>query len=71
MRTLVAVLIGLVAGFFTGIVIDQIIGVIGLLASDDGPSGFRFLPLVLAVVGAVVAVLIDRSRQRRGAPPRS
>lgn len=68
MRTLVAVLIGLVAGFFAGIVVDQIIGVIGLLTSDE-PGGFRFLPVVLAVVGAVVAVLIDRQRQRRGTPP--
>ncbi|WDZ82148.1 DUF5957 family protein [Micromonospora cathayae] len=70
MRTLVAVLIGLVAGFFAGIVLDQVIGVIGLLTSDDGPTGFRFLPLVLAAVGAVVAVLVDRSRQRGGNPPR-
>lgn len=69
MRTLLAVVIGLVAGFFAGIVVDQIIGVIGLLTSGD-PAGFRFLPLVLAAVGAVGAVLVDRQRQRRAAPPR-
>ncbi|MFE0592862.1 DUF5957 family protein [Micromonospora echinospora] len=65
MRTLVAVLIGLVAGFFTGLVIDQIIGVVGLLTSGD-PGGFRFLPVVLAALGAVVAVLVAR---RRTTPP--
>lgn len=70
MRTLAAVLIGLVAGFFAGIAVDQVVGVVGLLTSGD-PGGFRFVPLVLAVVGAVVAVLVDRQRQRRGAPPRS
>ncbi|XTZ15586.1 DUF5957 family protein [Micromonospora echinospora] len=64
MRTLVAVLIGLVAGFFTGLVIDQVVGVVGLLTSGD-PGGFRFLPVVLAVLGAVVAVLVAR----RTAPP--
>ncbi|BCL16751.1 hypothetical protein GCM10017556_44900 [Micromonospora sagamiensis] len=69
MRTLVAVLIGLVAGFLAGLVVDQIIGVVGLLTSGD-PGGFRFLPLVLAAVGAVVAVVVDRQRQRRSAPPR-
>lgn len=69
MRTLVAVLIGLVAGFFAGIVVDQVIGVIGLLTSGD-PGGFRFLPLVLAAVGAVVAVVVERQRQQKGSPPR-
>ncbi|SCL30327.1 hypothetical protein GA0074694_5661 [Micromonospora inyonensis] len=69
MRTLVAVLIGLVAGFFAGLVVDQIIGVVGLLTSGD-PGGFRFLPVVLAAVGAVVAVVVDRQRQHRSAPPR-
>nr|ADB23400.1 unknown protein [Micromonospora echinospora subsp. challisensis] len=69
MRTLVAILIGLVAGFFAGLVVDQIIGVIGLLTSGD-LGGFRFLPLVLAAVGAVVAVVVDRQRQHRNAPPR-
>ncbi|SCL31501.1 hypothetical protein GA0074692_3125 [Micromonospora pallida] len=69
MRTLVAVVIGLVAGFFAGIVIDQIIGVIGLLTTGD-LGGFRYLPLVLAVVGAVVAVLIERRMQRGGTPRR-
>ncbi|MFB9546161.1 DUF5957 family protein [Micromonospora sagamiensis] len=64
-----AVLIGLVAGFLAGLVVDQIIGVVGLLTSGD-PGGFRFLPLVLAAVGAVVAVVVDRQRQRRSAPPR-
>jgi uncharacterized membrane protein YeaQ/YmgE (transglycosylase-associated protein family) len=69
MRTLVAVLIGLVAGFFAGIVIDQIIGVIGLLSTGE-VGGFRYLPLVLAAVGAVVAVLIERRMSRGGTPPR-
>lgn len=66
MRTLVAVLIGLVAGFIAGLVLDQIFGVIGMVTSGS-PGGFRFLPVVLAIVGAVIAVVVDR---RRGASRR-
>jgi uncharacterized protein DUF5957 len=44
MRTAGQVVLGLVAGFFAGLVISEIIGIVGVLAFDHA-VGFRYLPL--------------------------
>jgi hypothetical protein len=43
MRTAGQVVLGLVAGFFAGLVISEIIGIVGVLAFDRA-VGFRYLP---------------------------
>jgi hypothetical protein len=61
MRTAGHVVLGLVAGFFAGLVLSEIIGILGFLAFDRA-VGFRYLPLATGLAGAVVAALVRRRR---------
>ncbi|WP_017575880.1 DUF5957 family protein [Nocardiopsis kunsanensis] len=62
MRMALGAVFGLVGGFFLGMVLDQVIGIIGFLFFD-GPVHFRGLPVILAVVGIAAGVfLASRSR---------
>lgn len=70
MRAFVVALLGVIGGFVGGIVLAELIGMVGL-ALFDGVSELsfvKFLPFVLAVVGGVAAPVIDaRARRRMGA----
>jgi hypothetical protein len=61
--------IGLVAGFAAGIVLSDLIGVVGVLVFDRH-AGIRFLPIYLAVAFAILAPVLDvldrRARSRSG-----
>ncbi len=59
MRTGFLVIVGLIAGFLAGILLSALIGLVSLLLFDDA-TGIRFLPLYLAILGAVVAPLLVR-----------
>ncbi len=59
MRMLIVVLLGLAGGFLAGIVISQIVGIIGVLVFHQ-TVGIKFLPLYTAIVGAIAAPLIMR-----------
>ncbi len=59
MRTGFVVIVGLIAGFFAGILLSALIGLVSLLLFDDA-TGIRFLPLYLAILGAVVAPAVAR-----------
>jgi hypothetical protein len=61
MRTAGQVVLGLVAGFFAGLVISEIIGIVGVLAFDRA-VGLRYHPLATGGGGAVVAALVQRRR---------
>lgn len=64
MRLVLAAVGGLIGGFFLGLVLDQVIGVVGVLAFD-GPFHVRGLPLILALVGCAAGLfLASRSRPR-------
>jgi fructose-specific phosphotransferase system IIC component len=69
MRTVVVTVLGLIGGFLAGIVVSEIIGIIGFLLFDS-VIGFRFLPVISALVAGVAAVVINR-RARRTGPPAS
>lgn len=64
MRTGFVVFVGLITGFLAGILLSALIGLVSLLIFDDA-TGIRFLPLYLAIQGAVVAPLVAR-RVRSG-----
>ena len=64
MRTLVVIVLGMVAGFLGGIVLNELFAMLGLLVVDDVGQlrGLRWLPGVLAVAGAIVGPVIDGRR---------
>jgi Family of unknown function (DUF5957) len=59
MRTVALAVAGLVAGFVAGIVVSEVVGIVGVLAFDRA-VGIRYLPIGLAVAGAVAAPLAVR-----------
>lgn len=66
MRTLTLVVLGMVAGFLGGILLAELVGVVGLLLLG-GVAQLRFLrylPFVLALAGAVVGPVVDARRPR-------
>ncbi len=64
MRTALAVAIGLIAGLVTGIVLSEIIGIIGVVVLSRA-VGVKYLPIYLAVAFAVAAPVVH-ARIRRG-----
>lgn len=52
MRMLIAILLGLAGGFLAGIVISQIVGIVGLLVFHQA-IGIKFLPIYTAIIGAI------------------
>ena len=59
MRMLIAVLLGLAGGFLAGIVISQLVGIVGVLVFHQA-IGIKFLPIYTAIVGAIAAPLLAK-----------
>jgi putative tricarboxylic transport membrane protein len=64
MRSVALITLGLVGGFFVGIVLSEIIGVIGYLAFGRA-VGIKFLALYLAAACAILAPIVDTASRRR------
>ena len=64
MRAVVVAVVALVGGFLAGIVLSEVIGVVGLLGFED-VVGIKFLPVVTALVAAAAAVVVSLRAQRR------
>jgi hypothetical protein len=64
MRVLIALVVGVIGGFALGLVIAQVIAVVGLLLFDQ-LVGIKFLPIYLAIAGAVIAPLVEAHNRRR------
>ena len=64
MRAVVVAVVALVGGFLAGIVLSEVIGVVGLLVFED-VVGIKFLPVVTALVAAAAAVVVSLRAQRR------
>ena len=62
MRTLSLLLISIIGGLFLGLLLSEIIGILGYLLLGRA-VGIRFLPVLLALVAAG-GVLISRRRKR-------
>jgi hypothetical protein len=65
MRTVT--MVALVGGFFAGIVLSEIIGIAGFLLFGS-IVGFKFLPIVSALVAGGAAVVVNLLRDA-GQPP--
>jgi uncharacterized protein YacL len=64
MKTAVVTVLAVVGGLVAGLVLSEIIGIIGMLVFGT-PAGIKFLPVYLALACAVAApVLYRRSRRR-------
>jgi Family of unknown function (DUF5957) len=68
MRTVITTVLALIGGFFVGIVLSEIIGIVGFLLFDS-LVGFRFLPVVSAVAAAGAAIAVNLRARRRSALP--
>jgi hypothetical protein len=64
MKTARLAVLAAVAGFITGIVLSEVIGILGVLLFDRA-IGIKYLPVYLALAGAVGLPVLAR-RQRRG-----
>jgi hypothetical protein len=64
MRAVVVAVVALIGGFLAGIVLSEVIGVVGLLVFED-VVGIKFLPVVTALVAAAAAVVVNLRAQRR------
>jgi hypothetical protein len=64
MKAVAAMLVGLITGFIAGIVLSEIIGIVGF-ALTQRPVGIKYLPIYLAIAFAVAAPVV-RARIRRG-----
>jgi len=62
MGTVVRLLLGFVTGFLAGVLLSEMIGIVGMLAFDRA-LGIKYLPVATGLVAAAVAAL-SRSRQR-------
>jgi len=67
MRSLLIVLLGLVGGFVGGIVISEALALSALALFGGHPvlSVLRFLPFVLAIIGAAFAYSTAQKRSKR------
>lgn len=58
------VLVAVVCGFMSGVLLSEVIGIVGYLAFHR-PVGIKFLPVYLAgASGALTLILLLRSRRR-------
>jgi hypothetical protein len=67
MKTVGVTVLAIVGGLVAGLVLAEIIGIVGMLAFDTA-IGFKFLPVYLAIGCAVAAPLLYQ-RSRRRSPP--
>lgn len=64
MRIVIALVVGLAGGFLLGLVLSQLIAIGGLLLVHQ-PLGIKFLPIYLAITGAVIAPIVATRNRRR------
>jgi hypothetical protein len=62
--TVAITLLALVGGFLAGIVVSELIGIIGWLAFHS-PVGFKLVPVVAALAAAGAAVVVNLRARRR------
>jgi Family of unknown function (DUF5957) len=67
MRTAGVIVLAAVGGLLAGLVLSGIIGIIGMLVFGTA-VGLKFLPVYLAIAGAVAAPLLYRRSRRRSRP---
>ena len=68
MRAIAAALFGLIGGVVAGLMLSEIIGIVGYLMFDSA-VGIKFLPIYLAILFAVVAPAVDGRFRCRSEQP--
>jgi hypothetical protein len=68
MRAIAASLFGLIGGVVAGLMLSEIIGIVGYLMFDSA-VGIKLLPIYLAILFAVVAPAVDARFRRRSEQP--
>jgi membrane protein implicated in regulation of membrane protease activity len=67
MKTAGVIALAIVGGLVAGLVLSEIIGIVGMLVFGT-PIGFKFLPVYLAAACAVAVTLLYRRSRRRSRP---
>jgi hypothetical protein len=67
MRTTAVIALAIIGGLVAGLVLSEIIGIIGMLVFGTA-AGIKFLPLYLALAGAIAAPVLYRWSRRRARP---
>ncbi len=67
MRTAGVIALAIVGGLVAGLVLSEIIGIVGMLVFGTA-IGFKFLPLYLAIACAVAVPLLYQRSRRRSRP---
>lgn len=67
MRTAGVIVLATMGGLLAGLLLSEIIGIIGMLVFGTA-VGLKFLPVYLAIAGAVAAPLLYRRSRRRSRP---
>lgn len=65
LKTIAITALALIGGFFAGLVLSEIIGIIGFFLFDK-LVGFQLLPFVAALAAAGTAVAVTKRRRRHG-----
>jgi hypothetical protein len=63
MRTAGVIVLAVIGGLVAGLVLSEIIGIAGMLVFGT-TVGIKFLPVYLAIAGAVAAPLLYQRNQR-------
>jgi Mg/Co/Ni transporter MgtE len=63
MRTAGVTVLAIVGGLLAGLVLSEIIGIVGMLVFGAA-AGFRFLPVYLAIACGIAAPLLYRRSRR-------
>lgn len=64
MKTAGVIVLATIGGLLAGLLLSEIIGITGMLVFGTA-VGLKFLPVYLAIVGAVAAPLLYRRSRRR------
>jgi len=67
MRTAGVIVVALIGGLLAGLLLSEVIGIIGMLVFGTA-AGLKFLPVYLAIAGAVAAPLLYQRSRRRSRP---
>lgn len=50
-----------ISGFVLGLVLSEVIGIVGFLATGEA-MGIRYLPILLAALAAILAIMVQLRR---------
>lgn len=64
MKTLWITLLSAAGGFVAGLLLSELIGLVSVLIFND-PAGIKYLPVYLAALSGLAALVIDLARRSK------